>query len=86
MRLDTRKIIQALSESFVLPQEISVAEAMTSRFVAGERPVDIAHDYKDHVLEDVHDAIRFFILYARGNRSVRAFYDENQAKRFTKEV
>jgi uncharacterized protein (DUF433 family) len=74
MRATTRQVIDSFIAAFP-PQEISVAEVMVSRFLAGETPTFISEDYRHHTVKDVLSAIRFFLLLARGNSSVRVVYD-----------
>lgn len=82
MRDLTKRIIAEFNESFY-PQEISMAEVAVSRFVAGDGVEFLAEDYKKSA-KDIHRAIRFFLLMARGNKTIRKVYDEHQESRWVK--
>lgn len=80
MRRLTKTVIDEFNESFY-PQEIMVAEVAVSRFLGGDKAWFIAADYKKQTL-DIHRAIRFFFLMAKGNKSIKAVYDDYQSRRF----
>lgn len=76
----TKRVIDEFNKSFY-PQEINTAEVAVSRFLAGDTVEFLAQDYKKSE-KDIYRAIRFFFLMARGNKPIKAVYDDYQAQRF----
>jgi len=80
MKTHIKTTIEKFKEGW-LPQTIPVAEAIFSRFVAGESSEELQHDYGVSVFK-VESAIRFFALKWSGNRYARELYDDWQQQRF----
>ena len=72
MQINTKRVLRAFDEYFS-PTEISVAEMMASRFIAGEDIRYIAADYGKPE-SAVIAALRFFFLHAKRNQTVKAVY------------
>lgn len=66
---------------FWLPQTISVAENIYSRFMAGEDLTSLCYDYGVSML-DAETAIRFFVLKNKRSPKAKAIYDDWQERRF----
>ncbi|MGI8556662.1 MAG: hypothetical protein ACR2LT_09950 [Pyrinomonadaceae bacterium] len=80
MKLHIKTTIEKFKERW-LPQTIPVAEAIFSRFIAGESSEELQQDYGVPVFK-VESAIRFFALKRSGNRHARELYDDWQRRRF----
>ena len=80
MRELTKTVIDDFNASF-FPTEIMVAEVAVSRFLAGDTVGFLAEDYKK-LESDIYAAIRFFFLMAKGNKSIKAVYDDYQERRW----
>ena len=80
MKTHIKKSIEKFKERW-LPQTIPVAEAIFSRFIAGESSEELQQDYGVSVFK-VESAIRFFALKWSGNRHARELYDDWQRRRF----
>ena len=57
-----------------------MAQNMAGAFVAGESPHDIADDFGKSE-QDVYNAIRFFMLKSRGNKTINDLYQRYQIEK-----
>jgi len=80
MKKHIKTIIEQFQEQW-LPQTISSAENIFSRFIAGEKLFTLGRDYGISQSQ-VESAIRFFVLKSNGNNHVREIYDDYQKRRW----